>query len=61
MLTKLFYTSAEVKNDFVITVLTCMSKLLSCKELDESSTLSLIESNYKFLINVELHIIRTHE
>ncbi len=38
-----------------------MSKILGSKDLDEPTILSLIESNYKFLINIELHVIRTHE
>lgn len=61
VLTKLFYTPSDVKNDFIKTVLTCMAKILNCKDLDEASLLSLIESNYKFLINIELHVIRSHE
>lgn len=34
-----------------------MARLISSNKLDEPSILSLIQSNIKFLINVELHLI----
>ena len=58
MLTKLFYTSTEAKKNFIQSMLQGMIRLLRLNSLTEESTLSLIESNSKFLINIELYQVR---
>ena len=58
MLTKLFYSSNEVKKNFIQSMLQGMVKILKIDSLTEETVLSLIESNSKFLINIELYQIR---
>lgn len=38
-----------------------MTRLFSSNKLNETTLVSLIEANLKFLINIELHMIRAHE
>ena len=59
MLTKLFYSSTQLKNEFILTMIRGINRIFRLSNLNEETLLSLLESNSKFLINIELYQIRS--
>ena len=59
MLTKLFYSSTQLKNEFILTMIRGINRIFRRSNLNEETLLSLLESNSKFLINIELYQIRS--